>query len=61
MLEKERIMGLIQCAESCKYQSDGYCSLNNPSVVNSVSGICPYLIPQLLNNRDSLAESSDTD
>ena len=36
-------MGLIQCAENCKYQSDGYCTLNKCTVVNSVSGVCPYL------------------
>ena len=39
-------MGIIQCAENCKYQCDGYCTLNKCTAVNSLSGVCPYLQPK---------------
>lgn len=53
-------MGLIQCAEDCKYQLDGYCNLEICSNINSVENICPYYISRLTNNGKSLSQSSDT-
>ena len=29
-------MGIIQCAENCKYQCEGYCTLNKCTAVNSL-------------------------
>ena len=54
-------MGIIQCAENCRYQRDGYCGLEGISVVNSVTGGCPYYIGNLLYNGNGLSETSDTD
>ncbi|MBO5019228.1 MAG: hypothetical protein J6D52_01050 [Clostridia bacterium] len=54
-------MGIIQCAENCRYQRDGYCDLDGISVVNSLSGGCPYYIENLLYNGNSLSKTSDTD
>lgn len=35
-------MGIIQCAENCEYQLDGYCTLGSCTTVSSVTGSCPY-------------------
>ena len=42
-------MGIIQCAENCKYQSDGYCTLDKCSNVNSTENDCPYFVNRSLN------------
>lgn len=55
------LMGIIQCAEECKYQLDGYCSLEKPTTVNSLDGGCPYKIEKLFNNSKRFAETSHTD
>lgn len=52
-------MGIIQCAEYCKFQKDGYCSLDKCSTVNPENTDCPYFVS--LDNRKSLSETSDTD
>ncbi len=49
-------MGVIQCAENCKYQRDGYCTLDKPSAVNSVSGGCPYYIKKSFDEGDCLGK-----
>lgn len=49
-------MGVIQCAENCKYQKDGYCTLEKPIAVNSVSGGCPYYIKNSFNESDCLGK-----
>ncbi len=54
-------MAVIQCAEKCKFQNDGYCSLEKCSTVNSVNSSCPYFMPLSADNRDSLSQTSDTD
>lgn len=54
-------MGIIQCAEKCAYQKDGYCTLDGISVVNSLEGDCPYLLPKLFYNGYSLGKTADTD
>ncbi len=52
-------MGIIQCAEQCKFQKDGYCSLDKCSTVSSVDCDCPYFIS--LDNRNSLFETPNPD
>ncbi len=54
-------MGIIQCAESCKFQVDGYCVLDSLSAVNSTKNCCPYYLPALLDKRDGLPETFNTD
>lgn len=51
-------MGIIQCAENCKYQQDGYCCLDKLAQVNSVSGGCPYFTEKSLDKGNSLGKSS---
>lgn len=31
-------MNIIQCAEDCVYQRDGYCSLDMPSAITNYTG-----------------------
>ena len=31
-------MNIIQCAEDCIYQKDGYCSLDMPSAITNYTG-----------------------
>ncbi len=54
-------MGIIQCAEGCKFQLDGYCQLDKPSEVGSLKSDCPYYIPASFDYRNSLTEAFDTD
>ena len=54
-------MEIIQCAEKCKFQRDGYCSLDKMSVINSVTESCPFFVADLFDNRKSFFEASDTD
>ena len=54
-------MAVIQCAEKCKFQNDGYCSLEKCSTVKSVNSSGPYFMPLSADNRDSLSQTSDTD
>ena len=54
-------LGVIWCAENCKYQADGYCQLNNFGTVNSLSGVCPYFTEKSLDKGDRLGETSYTD
>ena len=54
-------MGLIQCAEDCKYQLDGYCNLEICGSVNSPYHICPYYLPRLTNVGKSLSECRNPD
>ena len=52
-------MAVIQCAESCLYQQDGYCGLEKCSFVSDLNSNCPYFIP-LSDKRNSLSQTSDT-
>lgn len=54
-------LGVIWCAENCKYQSDGYCQLNNCGTVNSLSGVCPHFTEKSLDKGDGLGKTSYTD
>lgn len=53
-------MAVIQCAESCRYQQDGYCNLEKCSIVSDLNSSCPYFLPILSNNGNSLSQTSDT-
>ncbi len=53
-------MGLIQCAENCKFQRDGYCFLEKCGTVASVDSVCPHYIPKSLDNRERLFEAYST-
>ncbi len=52
-------MGIIQCAENCKHQIDGYCQLDKCSNVTSLENSCPYFVNRLFNKSDSLREIAD--
>lgn len=54
-------MGIIQCAENCKYQADGYCRLDKCTTVNSVAKSCPYFIKSSADKSDCFTEFSDAD
>ena len=54
-------MGIIECAETCKFQKDGYCQLETLSKVNTSSGGCPHYISVSLNEGNSLSKTADTD
>ncbi|MGN0451078.1 MAG: hypothetical protein ACI4FN_03025 [Acutalibacteraceae bacterium] len=54
-------MGVIWCAENCKYQTDGCCQLNKCGTVNSITGICPYFTEKSPDKGDSLGETPYTD
>lgn len=51
-------LGLIQCAENCKYQLDGYCNLEICSNINSPESDCPYYLSN--DSFNGLSQSSDT-
>ena len=50
-------MNLIQCAFDCKYQKDGYCSLETVGPVNSINNSCPHYAP---NSTDKIKHFADT-
>ena len=50
-------LGVIWCAENCKYQTDGYCQLNKCGTVNTLSGICPYYTEKSFDKCDRLGET----
>jgi hypothetical protein len=52
---------IIQCAENCRFQSDGYCSLENCSTVNTTEHSCPYYIAKSPQGSNGLLEIADTD
>lgn len=54
-------MSLIQCAENCKYQNDGYCNLEICGNINSPESDCPYFVSALLDNSKRLLQGADTD
>lgn len=53
-------MGLIQCAEKCKFQKDGYCFLEKCGTVASTESECPHFIPKSLDNREGLFKACST-
>lgn len=57
----ESQVGIIQCAEKCKYQNDGYCLLNKCIAVNSVSGACPYFTEKSFDKSDCLGKPAYSD
>ena len=54
-----KLVGVIWCAENCKYQADGYCQLDNCGTVNSLTGVCPYFTEKSLNKGDRLGKAPD--
>lgn len=54
-------LGLIQCAENCKYQIDGYCALEICSNINSPESDCPYYLSRSTDSLNSLSQSGNTD
>ena len=54
-------MGIIQCAENCKYQKDGYCFLENCSTVATIDNDCPHFVKKSFNDGDCLFETCSTD
>lgn len=54
-------MGIIECAEKCLYQKEGYCCLETLCTVNTCKGGCPHFLPISLNDGNGLTETSHTD
>lgn len=54
-------MNLIQCSEICKYQIDGYCSLEKCGLVSSTEYDCPYFVELSLDKRNSFSQTANTD
>ncbi len=53
-------MAIIQCAENCKYQFDGYCNLEKCSTVNLLNRDCPYFLPRSADIGNCLFKTPDT-
>ncbi len=49
-------MGIIQCAENCRHQTDGYCTLDKCSNVTSLENSCPYFVSRLFDNSNRLRQ-----
>ncbi len=54
-------MGIIQCADLCAFQVDGYCALEKCSVPKFFESDCPYFIPKSLYDIDCLSKTSHSD
>ncbi len=54
-------MGIIQCADLCAFQVDGYCALEKCSVPKLFESDCPYYIPKSLYNFDSISQTANPD
>ncbi len=54
-------MKIIQCAEICRFQSEGYCSLESCTNINSTKHPCPHFIPKLAQGGDGLLQITDAD
>ncbi len=54
-------MKIIQCAEACRFQSEGYCSLESCTNINSVKHSCPYYMPKLSEGGNGLLEITNAD
>ncbi len=52
-------MSIIQCAENCKHQKEGYCHLDKISVITNSTGGCPHFLAKSGGNR--LFETTNTD
>jgi hypothetical protein len=52
-------MGIIQCAENCRHQADGYCTLDKYSNVTSLENSCPYFVSRLFDNGNRLCQVPD--
>ncbi len=35
-------MSIIPCAENCKHQNEGYCSLKTAAAISNSTGGCPH-------------------
>ena len=53
-------MGIIQCAEKCGHQLDGYCQLEKCTTINSPSGPCPYFLPLSLDKFKGISQTTTT-
>ena len=49
-------MGIIQCAEPCEHQNDGYCELNCCGAVCSLKNGCPYFKEKSSDQADRVAQ-----
>lgn len=54
-------MGIIQCSHKCKYQIEGYCTLDKLSTVNSVTTDCPYFTEESIDYGNSLSQGLYSD
>ncbi len=54
-------MGLIQCAEDCVYQLDGYCGLDTVSGVNSIDKRCPHFLSRSADAANGVLHRPDAD
>ena len=53
-------MGIIQCADLCAFQIDGYCALEKCSTPKLFESDCPYYVPKSLYNFDSLSQTANS-
>ena len=37
-------MNLLPCAQPCRHQKEGYCTMEGTQPVQQISGDCPYFI-----------------
>lgn len=51
-------MSIIQCANQCKHQKDGYCQLDKISVITNSLGGCPHFLAKSGSN--SLFKTANT-
>lgn len=59
-------MNLLPCAQSCRHQKDGYCTMEGTQPVCQSSGDCPYfmdnrdMIPSAKQQLNRLSKTADT-
>ncbi len=54
-------MGIIQCARECKFQKDGYCTLEKCGKIGDLDNDCLYFEPCLFNAGNGLGKTADPD
>ncbi len=60
-------MNLLPCAQRCRHQKDGYCTMEGVQPVQCLNGGCPYFIdsqdilPSAKEQLDRLSKAGDRD
>lgn len=50
---------MINCAEKCKHQTDGYCNLSGNMTVTNLNGKCPHFEKESIDKVNCFVYGSD--